>query len=143
MNWRRYFLALAVTSFFTLVVDVVLNAIVFRNVYLRSASYLLPMGELNARVPLGWLALLVMVASFGFLLVHGRWTGLRRGLQFGLVLALAGVAGVAGIASVVAWPAELLAVIAVQQFVNGLLLGGMFGRVYGPPESDVSRRERG
>jgi hypothetical protein len=130
MNWRRYFLALAATSILTLIVDVLLNAIVFRAVYKRAAAFLLPPNELNVRVPIGWTALLVIVAAFGFLLVRGRWLGLSRGLRFGLVLAVAGVAGVAGIGSIVAWPAELLFAIGVQQFVNGILLGAVFGVVY-------------
>ena len=132
MNWRRYFLALGATGLLTLVADVALNAIVFRDVYRRSASFLLPPQELNSRVWLGWAALMLIVGAFGFLLVQGGWLGFRRGLHFGLVLAVAGVAGVAGIASVVAWPGELLVAVAVQQFINGLLLGVVFGVVYRP-----------
>jgi hypothetical protein len=133
MNWRRYFLALAATSILTLIVDVLLNAIVFRAVYKRAAAFLLPPNELNVRVPIGWTALLVIVAAFGFLLV------LSRGLRFGLVLAVAGVAGVAGIGSIVAWPAELLFAIGVQQFVNGILLGAVFGVVYREPAAGSPR----
>jgi hypothetical protein len=132
LNWRRYFLALGVTAVLTLVADVVLNAVVFREVYRRSASFLLPVHELNARVWLGWAALIVIVAAFGFLLIRGDWLGVRGGLQFGVILAVAGVAGVAGIASIVAWPAELLVAVGVQQFVNGLLLGVVFGVLYRP-----------
>jgi hypothetical protein len=139
MNWRRYFLALAATSILTLIVDVLLNAIVFRAVYKRAAAFLLPPNELNVRVPIGWTALLVIVAAFGFLLVRGRWLGLSRGLRFGLVLAVAGVAGVAGIGSIVAWPAELLFAIGVQQFVNGILLGAVFGVVYREPAAGSPR----
>jgi hypothetical protein len=132
LNWRRYFLALAAAALLTLVADVVLNAVVFRDVYARAASFLLPANELNVRVWLGWAALMSIVAAFGFLLVRGGWLGFRGGLQSGLLLAVAGVAGVAGIASIVAWPGELLVAIAVQQFTNGLLLGLVFGLVYRP-----------
>jgi hypothetical protein len=132
MNWRRFFLALAVTSVLTLAADVVLNAIVFRDVYTRAAPWLLPVHELNRRVPLGWAALLVIVGAFGYMLVRGGWSGLRGGLHFGLVLALASVAGVAGFASLFAWPADLLGAIAVQQVVNGLLLGAAFGVLHRP-----------
>jgi hypothetical protein len=132
LNWRRYFLALAAAALLTLVADVVLNAVVFRDVYARAASFLLPANELNVRVWLGWAALMSIVAAFGFLLVRGGWLGVRGGLQSGLLLAVAGVAGVAGIASIVAWPGELLVAIAVQQFTNGLLLGLVFGLVYRP-----------
>ncbi len=133
MNWRRYFLALAVACLLTLVADLVLNAVISREVYTRSASFLLPAHELNVRVWLGWGAIMSIVAAFGFLLVRGGWAGFRCGLQSGLVLAVAGVAGVAGIASIVAWPGELLAAIAAQQFTNGLILGVVFGVVYRPP----------
>jgi hypothetical protein len=51
------------------------------------------------------------------------------------ILAVTGVAGVAGIASIVAWPSALLVVFAVQQFVNGLILGVTFGVLYQPTRS--------
>jgi hypothetical protein len=132
MNWRRYFLAFAVTSALTLVADVVLNAIIFRDAYRKAAPWLLPAEELNHRVPLGWTGLLIVVAAFGFLLVRGGRVGLGPGLQFGAVLAFASLAGIAGFASMVPWPMELLLAIAVQQVVNGLLLGITFGVVYRP-----------
>lgn len=50
MNWRRYFLALGTTAVLTLVADVLLNAVVFRDVYTRSSSFLLPVNELNSRM---------------------------------------------------------------------------------------------
>ena len=127
---------LGVAALLTLVADVVLNAVIFRDVYTRSASLLLPKDELNARVWVGWAALLVIVAAFGFLAVRGGWLGLRRGLQFGLVLAVASMAGVAGLASLVAWPIDLLIVVGVQQVVNGLLLGVVFGVLYRPHQVD-------
>jgi hypothetical protein len=135
MNWRRYFLALAITSLATLVADVLLNAVIFRDVFRRSADVLLPAHQLNARVPLGWGSLLVIVAAFGLLLVKTDLRGVRGGFVFGSVLAVASIAGVAGIASVVAWPTELLVAIGVQQVVNSLLLGVVFGVVYQPRRS--------
>ena len=136
MNRRRFFIAFLTASFATLVADVLLNAVVFRGVYQRAAPFLLPPDQLNARVPLGWGALLVVVGVFGYLFVRGGWMGRSDGLRFGLALAITSVAGAMGLASVVAWPGELLAAIGVQQFVNGLLLGGIFGLMYRPrPES--------
>jgi hypothetical protein len=135
VNWHRYFLALGTTAVLTLVADVLLNAVVFRDVYTRSSSFLLPVDELNSRIWLGWAALIAITGAFGFLLVRGGWLGVRGGLQSGLVLAVAGIAGVAGIASIVAWPDELLVAVAVQQFVNGLLLGIVFALVYRPPHA--------
>jgi hypothetical protein len=130
IRWRRFLLAWAATSVVTLVADVVLNAVVFRDVYGRAAPFLLPAAELNARVALGWLALLAIVAAMGLLFAQGGWRGARSGLRFGALLAIAGVAGVAGIASIVPWPAELLVAIGVQQAVNALLLGLLFGWLY-------------
>ena len=68
MNWGRYFLSLSVAALLTLIADVVLNAVIFRDVYARSASLFLPINELNARVWRAW-------AAFG----------IRQGLQFGLL----------------------------------------------------------
>lgn len=132
MNWRRYFLALAVTSVATLVADVLLNAVVFREVYTRAASFLLPPDQLNARIPLGWAALLVIIATFGLLFGLARWQGIRDGLRFGALLAVAGIAGVAGLASVFAWPVSLLVAVSAQQVANALLLGVVFGLLYRP-----------
>jgi hypothetical protein len=141
IRWRRFLLAWAATSAVTLVADVVLNAVVFRDVYGRAASFLLAAAELNARVALGWLALLAIVAAMGLLFAQGGWRGARGGLRFGALLAIAGVAGVAGIASIVPWPAELLVAIGVQQAVNALLLGLVFGWLY--PGRSVAARQGG
>jgi hypothetical protein len=130
MNWRRYLLALAVTSVATLVTDVLLNAVVFREVYTRAAPFLLPPDQLNARIPLGWAALLVITATFGVLFAIARWQGIRDGLRFGALLAVAGIAGVAGLASVFAWPLPLLIAVSAQQTANALLLGAVFGLLY-------------
>ena len=94
---------------------------------MKRHRFLLPSDQLNARVFLGWAALLVIVGAFGLLLVRGGWRGPLAGLQFGSLLALASVAGVAGIASIVPWPSELLVAIGVQQLLNSLLLGFVFG----------------
>ncbi len=132
MNWRRYLLALGLTTLLTLVADIVLNAIIFRGAYSNAAQWLLPADELNRRVPLGWAGLVVAIAAFGLLLVRGGFLGLRSGLQFGLVLAVASLAGVAGFASMFPWASQLALAIIVQQAANGLLLGAVFGIVYKP-----------
>ena len=138
MNWRRYILALTVTSVATLVTDVLLNAVVFREVYIQAASFLLPPDQLNARIPLGWAALLVIIATFGLLFAIERWQGIRDGLRFGALLGVAGIAGVAGLASVFAWPVPLLVAVSVQQVANGLLLGVVFGLLYRPNAITIS-----
>jgi hypothetical protein len=133
MNWKRYFLAVGVTALLTLVADVLLNAVVFRQVYREAASLLRPAKELNALVPLGWTSLLLITGGFGILFARSTWRGLGAGLRFGALLAAIGVAGVAGIVSVVAWPFALLLVIGVQQVVNAMLLGAVFGLLYTAP----------
>jgi len=138
MNWRRYILALTVTSVATLVTDVLLNAVVFREVYVQAASFLLPPDQLNARIALGWAALLVIIATFGLLFAIARWQGIRDGLRFGALLAIAGIAGVADLASVFAWPVPLLVAVSVQQVANGLLLGVVFGLLYRPNAITIS-----
>ena len=142
MNWRRFFLALAVASVVTLTVDVLLNAVVFRSVYVRAAAHLLPADQLNTRVPLGWAALLVNMAAFAYVQIRGGWVGLSSGLRFGAIVAGASVAGVAGIASIVAWPTELLTAMAVQQAVNALLLAAVFGLMHSAKGSITTRSER-
>lgn len=133
MNWRRFALAFAVTAFVTLVVDVLLNAVLFRAVYAEAEAFLLPARDLNARVLLGWASMLLITAAFGYLIARGGWRGARGGLAFGAVLAIASLAGVAGLASIVPWPASLLAVMAVQQAINSLLLGLLFALLYRGP----------
>lgn len=132
MNWRRFFLALAVTTVITLVADVLLNAVIFREIYRRSAALLLPVEQLNERVLVGWLALIVIVAMFGAILVLGGWRGIGGGLRFASLLAIASAAGIAGLASILPWPWELLAAVGVQQVVNDYVLGLTFGALYRP-----------
>ena len=132
MNGKRLVLSVTVTVVATLIVDILLNAIVFRQVYADAGSLLLPPEELNARVPLGWGALVVMIAAFGILFVRSGRTGVRWGVEFGALLALASAAGVAGIGSVFPWPPRLVFVMGVQQVVNGLLMGLLFGWLYRP-----------
>jgi hypothetical protein len=70
MNWRRYLLALAVASVATLVTDVLLNAVVFREGHTRAAPFLLPPDQLNARIP---------TMKRGKESSHGRSIRMRKG----------------------------------------------------------------
>lgn len=132
MNGKRYLLAVVATAFITLVVDVLLNAVLFRDVYAAAAPYLLPTHDLNERLPLGWGALVVIVAAFGFIFARGPWRGVRGGLEFSAVFAVASAAGIAGFASLLPWPADLLVCVGIQQVANALVLGLVFGKVYRP-----------
>jgi hypothetical protein len=137
LNFRSYMVTLAVATSVTLILDVLLNAVVFRAVYRAAAPYLRPADELNRLVPLGWGALAVIVGTFGWICIRGGWAGWKRGLEFGALLAVAGVAGVAGIGSVFRWPAALLGAVAVQQCANGIVLGLIFGTLYKPVPTRV------
>jgi hypothetical protein len=140
MKLRRYLFAVAVTAVITLVVDVLLNAIIFRNVFESAARFLRPHDELNALVPLGWVSLVVIVAAFGLVFVRGSWEGLRGGLEFGGLFAVASVAGLGGLVSFVPWPLMLVTVISVQQMVNALVLGLVFGWFYRSGRREASGR---
>lgn len=137
LNLRSYMMTLAVATAVTLSLDVLLNAVVFRTVYVAAAPYLRPADELNRLVPLGWGALVIIVGSFGWICIRGGWAGWKAGLEFGALLAIASVAGVAGIGSVFRWPAALLGAVAVQQCVNGVVLGLIFGTMYKPVPTQV------
>lgn len=139
MNWRSYLRAVLVTSLITLIVDVFLNAVVFRDVYRAAAPYLLPASDLNARLAVGWGALLVIVAAFGFLFVRGPWRGIRGGLEFAGVFAVSNAAGIAGFASLLPWPARLLFVVGLQQVCNSVVLGLVFGAFHPPTPAAESR----
>lgn len=127
MTTRRFALAVGVAFLLTTIVDILLNAVLFRQVYVEAASHLLPPDQLNARVPLGWGAMLVILLGNAILFRAGRWPWPAGAFRFGLLIALMGVAGVAGMASLVPWPAPLLGAMAVQQAVNGILLGLVLG----------------
>lgn len=130
MNVRRFALAIVVAFLVSTLFDVVLNAVVLRGPFERAAHYWRAPEELNRLVPLGWLALFLMMSSFGFLFVRARWRGVRRGLEFGAWLALAALFGVAGMATLVPWPLELLSGMAAQQAANGIILGLSLGWLY-------------
>lgn len=121
ISWKRQVLALTTAFVLTLLVDIILNAIVFRRVFVNAAQHLLPASELNRRVPLGWLAMLAIM--LGYVLLYSRLADRLSGLKFGFIIAALGAAGVVGIASLVPWPVDLLSVMALQQAVNGILLG--------------------
>ena len=126
---KRFALAVAVAFFITLVVDLVLNAIVFRQVYVEASGLLLPPSELNLRVPLGWGAMLIIMVGYALIYRAGGWPWPSGALRFGAIIAVMGVAGVLGIASVFPWPPALVAVMAIQQGINAFILALVLGWV--------------
>ena len=132
MNWRRYLLAAGAAILLSLVADVLINAVIMRQAFVDGAEYWLPADELNRRVPLGFAALAGSLAVLGLAFVRLGRVGVRAGLEFGGWLALATAIGVLGLASLVPWPSSLILSMAIQQAVNNLLLGFMFGWLYRP-----------
>lgn len=132
MNWKRFVTALLVVSVVVTAFDVLYNAKLFAGVFERSAGFLLPADQLNARVALGWLAMFGMYGFLGLIFVRGARHGAGRGLEFGLWLGLASAAGTLGLVSIVPWPRELVLTMALQQFANSLLVGLLFGLIYRP-----------
>lgn len=130
MHWKRYFAALTVALVATFAVDILLNAVLLRDLYKSHQALWLPAEQLNARVPLGLASVALIQAFLGVLFVRIGWRGIRRGLEFAVWLSLAAVAGVAGLASLVPWPTALLVSMAVQQTADNVLLGVVFGWLY-------------
>lgn len=108
-------------------VDVLVNAILLRNVYIATRQYWRPVEELNKLVPLGWAAMLAIEACYAGLFLRFGKRGTRKGVEFGLWIGAASLAGGVGLATLVAWPLRLLAALAIQQFANALILGVCFG----------------
>lgn len=140
LPWKRHVLAVAAAFVLTVAVDILLNAIVFRHVFADAAEHLLPASELNRRVPLGWSSMLAIMIAYAIL--YSRLADRLSGLKFGVIIGTMGVAGVAGIASLAPWPADLLAVMALQQGVNGILLGLVLGFFSRRSSRNVSAAEQ-
>ncbi len=132
MNWKRFLVSVLVVSLVVTAFDVLYNARLFAGVFERSAEFLLPADQLNARVALGWLAMIGMYGFLGLIFARGSHHGAARGLEFGLWLGLAAAAGTLGLVSIVPWPRELVLTMALQQFGSSLLAGLLFGLIYRP-----------
>lgn len=130
MNWKRYAASVTVAIAVALVSDVLINAVLMRQVFIDSAHLWLPPDELNRRVPLGFLALGGSIAMLGLLFVRFGRRGVAAGLEFGAWLALSACAGMAGLLSLVPWPPALVASMAAQQAANYLILGLALGWFY-------------
>jgi len=136
MNWKRFFGAIMTAFALVIILDILLNAVLLRGAWNASAQCWLPLHEMNRRVPLGWLAILLAVSCQSVIFVRARWQGILRGLEFGFWLGMAAFVGVAiGIYSVVSWSMQLILAMATQQLMNSLLTGLALGWLYRPPAS--------
>lgn len=135
MNWKRLLFAVGVAFVAAVVVDLIVNAILLRDVFEQTARFWRPPEELNRLVPLGLGSLLATMACFALLFARLGGQGVRRGLEFGFWLSMASTAGVVGMISLVPWPMPLIASMAAQQAANNLLLGFCLGWLYRPSAS--------
>lgn len=131
MNWKRFVCAVLFAFIVALVLDILLNAVLLRGVWMASVRCWRPVAEMNRLVPLGWLAMLLVITFQSAIFVRAGWEGIGRGLEFGSWLGLASFVGlVGGMASVVSWPMKLILAMAVQQVMNNLVTGFSLGWLY-------------
>ncbi len=140
MNWQRFGIALGVAFLLVLVLDIILSTVILQDLYADAASSWPATPEANPLVSVGWLAVIFTLAAFGMLYTRTGWVGWRRGLEYGVWIGLAGFAGVLGLMVMVPWPVRLALLLGIQQLVNGLVLGLVFGVVYRPPEAAIVER---
>jgi len=134
MNWRRFFAAVVFAFTAAVVLDILLNGVLLRNVWRASAHGWRSPAEMNRLVPLGWISILLVIIFQSAIFVRAKWQGIGRGLEFGGWLALASFIGVVGgMASVVSWPLTLILAMAAQQVMNNLITGFSLGWLYRTP----------
>lgn len=133
MNWKRFFAAVVFAFTVAVFLDMLLNAVLLRNVWTAGTQCWKSPAEMNRFVPLGWVSILLVIAFQGAIFVRSRWQGIARGLEFGVWLALASCIGiVGGMAAVLSWPITLIMAIAAQQALNNLITGFSLGWLYRP-----------
>jgi len=138
VNWRGFFIALLVAFIIATVFDIVLNGILLSDAFEGTAQYWRPPGQLYLLIPLGWLSMFIMMGFYGLLYVRTGWQGIRRGVEFGLLLGIAALIGTLGMAMLVPWPMRLILSMGIQQFGNNLILGVILGWMYRPESMGFS-----
>jgi hypothetical protein len=134
MKWKRLSMALLFAFVVALLLDIVVNAVLLRKDWVASLECWRPASEMNRLVPLGWGSMLLAMVFQSAIFVRAKWQGIRRGLEFGCWLGLAGFVGIAGgMTSVVAWPARITLGMALQQFINNIVIGYSLGWLYRIP----------
>ena len=130
INIKKFLLALVLSFIGVIIIDILLHAVLLRDVWSQSGDYWLPAEEMNKLVPFGWLSLFIMLVFYGLIYTQLRHRTTRKGLTFGVLLGLASVCGVLGLTTVVPWPLTIVMGMALQQFVNNVMFGLIFGRLY-------------
>lgn len=118
-------------------IDFLLHAGILARLYIREGPFLLPAGAAFARIPLGYLAFLMLTASLWWLLRALDVAGAARGGRLGLVAgAVVWGALLVGLYSISTAPGDLL----VAWWVGQSLELGAAGAVLGAGGAAESRR---
>jgi hypothetical protein len=108
--------------------DFLLHAGILRGLYLSPAGFLLPPELAFRRIPLGYLAFLIITVLMAWLMRLGGISGLRHGTRFGLTFGvLLWGAWCLALASITTAPWGLL----IAWFVGQSLEAGLVGAVLG------------
>jgi hypothetical protein len=128
--YPKSFPAVSMAWFLALGVDLFLHAGVLARLYAVKSPFVLPAEQAFGRIPVGYLAVLLLTAALFWLLrrldVRGIWAGWRHGFLCGIVLwgSLAG-----GLYSISTAPASLLAAWWLGQAVELGASGGVVGGI--------------
>ena len=113
----------------TIGVDLFFHAGVFAGVFFESSPFLLAPTELFVRIPLGYLAFLLMTALLVWLMARLSVSGLVAGARFGLSIGAVVHGGSAlGLASVSTASSSFIVVWFVGQTVQAGVAGAVIGR---------------
>ena len=131
-GWRSFTTAVVAAFVASVVLDLLINAVLLRETFDATRSSFRPSEELNRLVPWAWLAMLASIAFHAALFARLGLHGIAQGLEFGLWLGLGALVSGFAMASLVPWPLQLVAGMAVQQFLTQLVTGLCLGWLYRP-----------
>lgn len=134
LHWKRFVAATIVSFFAIIILDFLVNGVFLQGDFESTQQYWLPSEELFRRIPLGWLSMLMTIVLYGLVYLRfGGGSGPRQGLRFGLWLgAAAAIPGPLGLYALVPWPMKMILAWTMTWFVNLVLIGLVFGRLYRP-----------
>lgn len=130
INYKKYAKSLILSFITILIVDILLHAVILRGVWVKTKNYWLPSDEMNRLVPWAWFSLLVTLFFYGLIFTRLKNKSLKEGLILGLFLGLASFSGALGLLTIVPWPKAIVIGMAIQQLINNIFLGLIFGRFY-------------
>jgi hypothetical protein len=126
---RRRLMLIGLLSWLSMLgADFFLHGGLLAKVYVQPSPFLLPSSDAFKRIPLGYLAALLLCALLLWLMLRLRLSGWRQGLAFGLQLgAFIGGTGVLGLVSISTAEFSLL----VAWFISQTVELGLAGTVAG------------